>query len=790
MVVNGNEQRVYGTLVSGLNCKINLHRFALVYGSGYEDPDVATTVYYGDTTYDPTASIIVSFDACGYLYTGYITILFIKKGAVLPFAAIEVRLCKTRTDRIVIETYGNIGAPDDISLWFNSARDVTTPIWNKLNLANESSTMPYATESYKYRTKSNETTVEITDCCSRCSNTCKCLTCALSSRIFALYSNTGLPLSPPPTTPFDPRLSDFLFGLQYHPRFGWKNDGMDESYVYGKGDYFGVQDYQRQQIYIDIKYDCDELTIKTGDAFGSGAGSREYYVYAFFLKEDGNYQIIGYGRDPSLYPIPNQTFTFAYEWLYRCASISLDYTGCQSFIINYPFPTSPNASFWSYELPNMTATFEASFSVSPSTKCFADADDYNNFTWNLTNASYPTIVLTGKNPNPYNFIDYIPTFEMSIDVQPSFASITVPFNNTLKTGDIYTVHTPKYVSKTVPNCINIVCGSTSHIAWYTTNCGPGYVVNDNLLCFAVGGWTDNMNGIVSFLISTYKNTNAIHITSFGKDFWIQPGFLQLTGGEYGGAIFNVEYTTYTYNPDGSIASYQIHKEIASLWHLGGFGGCIMELIDTSMTTSLGYILYPGNSVGCIKRDTDDAGNPGDYILTTTLDQYDYYPYNYYHVEYNLFGGQRTHTATGKEVVFPSISTDMVFDSNRFAVNSDDAQKIYFYDTLLTKYLPAYAPVGMTALSVIGDANLYTPNMSSIAVIDGIPYTTCRVGHYLARGSGFSRYDVVPGITLSYGAGSILKCTLDDGNTYMVIVSNSADAQYLPTLDIIPMSMIT
>ena len=185
MTVTGTQQRVYGQLVSG-GCLIDLHRFALVSGSttappvtsgltfSDEYPTPGDTIIFAlgtDQTISSTPTITLTgpstitatgvtygsftvtyanttpYKQCGHAYAGFITLLLLSSGTTV-YAAVELRICKNDSKRIVLETYGQVKhtVTGGISLWFNKGSDAE-PDWQLLNSAAYNTIMPYATTS-------------------------------------------------------------------------------------------------------------------------------------------------------------------------------------------------------------------------------------------------------------------------------------------------------------------------------------------------------------------------------------------------------------------------------------------------------------------------------------------------------------------------------------------------------------------------------------------------------------------------------------------------------------------
>jgi len=215
MVVIGNEQRVYGTLVSD-NCYIDLRRFAIVFDSTSKSPAKSTTVTYGDA---------VPMTQNGYKYSGYIT-LFMYQELGDVYAAIEVRVCKRDKKTILIETYGEVALPDhDIGLWFNknnikyfnsqydfpqSGSETVTYIdlstntsytwngssytkgdgWIQLNSEIIGNTLSYNEQLIsKFEEKGNKSSLSLINCCKYCPDICEEY-CNISTSIYSYKLKT------------------------------------------------------------------------------------------------------------------------------------------------------------------------------------------------------------------------------------------------------------------------------------------------------------------------------------------------------------------------------------------------------------------------------------------------------------------------------------------------------------------------------------------------------------------------------------------------------------------------
>lgn len=218
MTVEGTEQRVYGTLVgttSLISCKIDLNRFAVVYGSVDNSPiEAPDDTYYGGNN--------LIYKQCGHEHNGFITI-FLKNMTVI----IEVRVCKKNPNTILIETYGELPATQvDLSVWFNKGVDTHYETFNdfpkmgfsKITYINDSTGKAYIwkNDSYQegsYWFKLNSTTAgnrlpgnpkvdtfefeesknhgtTIITCCRKCPP-CKCKECDITDR-FVVTSRPDL----------------------------------------------------------------------------------------------------------------------------------------------------------------------------------------------------------------------------------------------------------------------------------------------------------------------------------------------------------------------------------------------------------------------------------------------------------------------------------------------------------------------------------------------------------------------------------------------------------------------
>jgi hypothetical protein len=221
---------VYGTLTG--NCQIDLHRFALVYGDSTISPATTTSVIYGDT---------VEVTQCGYTYNGFITLYFRMPNTFVDIGIIEIRMCKKKSNVIIIETYG-AGIPStDISLWFTIGQDshysniIEFPVtgssnttyiddsqnisyiwdgivyvegirWDKLNDTTSGIDLPYATASYRFKETHRDGSL-IIDCCTKCPS-CFCEHGNFAPTFYAYYTHRGKKLTTTPQYNPNPQINN------------------------------------------------------------------------------------------------------------------------------------------------------------------------------------------------------------------------------------------------------------------------------------------------------------------------------------------------------------------------------------------------------------------------------------------------------------------------------------------------------------------------------------------------------------------------------------------------------
>lgn len=229
-----------GELSVSIYCLLDLHRFAMVYGSSSESPvEYVGNVYYGDE---------FPYIQCGRTYEGYITILCVLSGAVLPVVAIEPRICRRDPNRIVIETYGEIAAAVPIGIWFNKGA-ADAPDWTKLNSVETSATMAYESVSFTF-VESNVDGATTIDCCTECFG-CGCIICDNSVTPLGIWTDTGgAPISVNFNTP-----TIYNYGLTSKGRFtfyGIMTSAQSGSNICSQIEYW-----------VEFKYDCNKLMFWT-----------------------------------------------------------------------------------------------------------------------------------------------------------------------------------------------------------------------------------------------------------------------------------------------------------------------------------------------------------------------------------------------------------------------------------------------------------------------------------------------------------------------------------------------
>jgi len=715
-MIVGNEQRVYGTLVS--DCYIWLHRFALVNDKTHSPSDPGAPVYYGDN------STYAKITNCGYLYNGYFTIRFVLEPQSDEAEAIfEVRKCRTGRNYIFIETYGEKIPSYFVSIWFNKGTEAV-PDWVKLNDNFTTNTLEYKEDIFSFReTKSQSQTYEI-GCCKPCSTKCVCLNCSIQSRIAFRTSAVGQ-LNPLPTTPDDPR----LFGYPTHYKFlgyGITNHGT-ETYIWEDG---GGSVYD---LYFEYKFDCDNIEIWAGDY-----NSHLYWDYTFYLDDNDVWHLLTYSGNGILATVFHGTFPF--DYLAHCTTNEISFTGCTTFPILFPLPV--NASLWNYTLPDLTATLTAKITSTPTNKCL-NGDTYDDYTWDLNYNSSPAILKTGK------IVSH--TFDPpTITMGPTLTGLTKSYNVLVCSGEIYTDKIPKTIEKITNGCININVTSPTK-SWYSMYGGQGTVIND-MICVSIGEFTHGNGGVISLSISTTPDDNAIHIVSYGIDYWIKVGFLEC-GGTAGGVLYSTG--------SGLISSYCLS------------GRCYNNLINssiTSITNSFEFNIDNSISSGCIFNDRFIGGTGtwnGTYEGDSTGVLFD----QIYDINgvYDSILSNIPHTKTIADV---SGAYAMIPFNNKLYVFAITSQKFTMLSNL--------NDFGSTAVSFSAPSGF---QVRTCCEHNGKLYGTCRDSHQLVVFDGNQTF-IDTGIVMSYGHVSLISY-----NNYLIGISNSADNQFIPAIDIIPNSML-
>jgi len=323
-LVTGTEQRVYGVL-SGSNCKIWLHRFAIVMDSTTLSPLESSNVIYGDdTTYIKTKT-------CGYTYDGQLSLLYISDDYSYIPIIFEIKKCVSGKNYIFIETYGESTIFNDVSLWFNTTGDV----WQKLNSCSNLSTLPYIKSTFKFTETKGTGLTSILDCCKKCTD-CGCLSCDILSRVTMRLNwvsggwdpQTGdiivpAPLVPPPETPDDCYYNSATYTLL---SYGVTNHGtntiiIDESY----------ESSQKGLWYFEYKIDCNTIYIWTGHYQNSDT----FYNYLFYLDDDNVWHLIDEGCRSGFDSNPTFIGSFDFNYLLNCSSsISMSNVCCNYITID------------------------------------------------------------------------------------------------------------------------------------------------------------------------------------------------------------------------------------------------------------------------------------------------------------------------------------------------------------------------------------------------------------------------------------------------------------------------
>jgi hypothetical protein len=431
-MIEGTEQRVYGVLIG--DCYFDLRRIALVIDSEIDDPIVASTVYYGN---DETYTRIKN---CGNLYKGYLSILFsLVNNFDNPIAVAEIRKCATGRSYIFIESYGIATTTTPISLWFNQGT-INIPDWIKLN-STPSDVMSYSESSFKFSEKKTGEVIEISGC-RKCDGN-SCLSCAVLFRFFG-FTTYGFNTYDYNTRVDPDRGTCPHVGIGYHKiNYGYRGYGTNSILLDSNGEY--SETGRCWDLIVEYTLECDKIKIW-------------YYTEGLIRQLDEHGLTFYKNIDDTIgttllyyvYGDVPVTYTeLPFDYLESCATNSISISGCTTLTI--PYPTTPDE--WN---KYYTAEFITTPSSSPINKCFPTT--YTDFTWDLNYNASPSYPVEGVGKTVTHDYSYIaPELYKDNYLSHYFPFIfqTQHYNVYVKTEDLYTSKTPKYIEKINNNCINL-----------------------------------------------------------------------------------------------------------------------------------------------------------------------------------------------------------------------------------------------------------------------------------------------------------------------------------------------
>jgi hypothetical protein len=168
--------------------------------------------------------------------------------------------------------------------------------------------------------------------------------------------------------------------------------------------------------------------------------------------------------------------TFPFDYLENCATNSISISGCATSTI--PYPTIPGDWGKYY-----TAEFIAIPSSAPNNACFPTT--YTDFTWDLNYNASPSYPVEGIGKTVTHDYSYIAP-ELYKDNYLShylpFIFQTQHYNVYVKTGDLYTSKTPKYIEKINNNCINLSISLSCIVTNFST------VIGGTLIAYGKNGF--------------------------------------------------------------------------------------------------------------------------------------------------------------------------------------------------------------------------------------------------------------------------------------------------------------
>lgn len=379
--------------------------------------------------------------------------------------------------------------------------------------------------------------------------------------------------------------------------------------------------------------------------------------------------------------------------------------------------------------------------------------EWNGSSWIFTTP----IIDTGKVTTSW-FIPYI-------DNEPTETFITLDsYNIYVKSANIYSTGLKKYVDKANVPCVQFTGQLQS---FYTSGCCHGSVIN-GMICGSCRIFESNASGIFSITFSTEYEANSIHIKSYDIDYWIKVGWAPLTSSPEGVVDGNLFFYR-----SGVPAAFWVNALVigndlsaTSLFSkytrtILGFC-CVFEGMIVNTAGSL--VLLPGSDVfyiGAIIEIRDLNG-----VVDTTLS--------------NLLRCRSLCQGWGTGLV------PIVFEGELYCFAT--VENSYVKLTSLTDRAGDYVYHPSTGVwYVINDhVTSFTSygsfEVRTVCVHNGKLYALCSE-MYLLVFNGIDEF-INTGIPVSYGKGSLVSY-----GGYLVIISNSADNQFIPAIDIIPNSML-
>jgi hypothetical protein len=433
--------------------------------------------------------------------------------------------------------------------------------------------------------------------------------------------------------------------------------------------------------------------------------------------------------------------SYPFDFLKNCTTSSLTFSGCET--TNFGYPNLPiTALLWQFTPPDTSSTLTALPTSTPANKCLNS--NYYRYTWDLNYGKTPSIPINDMKVVEYDF-----------NTQPYYATDfnSVNFNIYVKTADLYTNQTPKYLEKLTNNCVNFT-GSGPANTWYTASGSHGRVIN-GMACGMVGLYSGYNAGIFSVMLASPYDKGAIKILSQGNYYWVKCGFLPGAGGAQGSPL--------DYTEDGEWCTL----------YTTGYGQYVASFYNSSLTANTRTVGFSGPNPSYLPS----CVYAGEYIIIP------FYSWSWPFTECYM---RVTNLNGSINDEMSNIPRNKFLYNSKIAVEMDGKLYLFHEDMIYYNVLNSISDPGTLPTTVDGNIYITDPGNirgSSFAVHLGKIYAI-REQKLVVLIEG-SHFEEIPGVTLPIGGGSIVSY----GDYLVIIMSKQPDGRYLPNIEIIPNSML-